>query len=57
MPDGTTEVARAVGVDGASGALLVEDEEGDERELLFGEVTQVRLARENGDPGRRGVTH
>jgi BirA family biotin operon repressor/biotin-[acetyl-CoA-carboxylase] ligase len=57
MPDGTTEVARAVGVDGASGALLVEDEAGDERELLFGEVTQVRLARENGDSDRRGVTH
>ena len=42
MPDGTSSIARAVGVDGASGALLVEDS-GGERELLVGEVTHVRL--------------
>jgi hypothetical protein len=47
-----------VGVDGATGALLIEDEAGGERELLVGEVTQVRLAREDdGDSGSRGVTH
>jgi BirA family biotin operon repressor/biotin-[acetyl-CoA-carboxylase] ligase len=42
MPDGTSSIARAVGVDGATGALLVEDS-GGERELLVGEVTHVRL--------------
>jgi BirA family biotin operon repressor/biotin-[acetyl-CoA-carboxylase] ligase len=71
MPDGSTQITRAVGVDGATGALLIEDEAGGERELLVGEVTQVRLAREDeqagaatpaapvadGDSGRRGVTH
>ena len=62
MPDGSWEVVKAVGVDGASGALLVADLEETagsvERELLAGEVTHVRLAR---DSGRRdtaaGVTH
>ena len=44
MPDGSIRTARAVGVDGTSGALLIEDESGAERELLVGEVTQVRLA-------------
>jgi BirA family biotin operon repressor/biotin-[acetyl-CoA-carboxylase] ligase len=45
-PDGTALETRAVGVDGASGALLVEDAAapGGERELLVGEVSQVRLA-------------
>jgi BirA family biotin operon repressor/biotin-[acetyl-CoA-carboxylase] ligase len=57
MPDGTTEIARAVGVDGASGALLVSgsDDEDDaaERELLVGEVVHVRL---EGESRGRGVT-
>ena len=61
MPDGTSRVARAVGVDGATGALLVEDESGIETELLAGEVVHVRLAREDGAAtgvfGGRGVTH
>lgn len=56
MPGGAAQVARAVGVDGATGALLIEDEAGAERELLVGEVTQVRLARGVGDSDRRGVT-
>jgi biotin-(acetyl-CoA carboxylase) ligase len=43
LPDGTYQVAKAVGVDGASGALIIEDS-GGERELLVGEVTHVRLA-------------
>ena len=48
MPDGSAEVVKAVGVDGATGALLVTDVDetagGAERELLVGEVTHVRLA-------------
>ncbi len=56
MPDGTSQVVDAVGVDGASGALLVEDSSGAERELLVGEVAHVRLAPEGG-PSGRGVTH
>jgi BirA family biotin operon repressor/biotin-[acetyl-CoA-carboxylase] ligase len=62
MPDGSTQAARAVGVDGATGALLVEDADG-ERELLVGEVTRVRLdeAAAQGAAGagseQRGVTH
>ena len=48
MPDGSSEVVRAVGVDGATGALLVGDVDETagsvERELLAGEVTHVRLA-------------
>jgi BirA family biotin operon repressor/biotin-[acetyl-CoA-carboxylase] ligase len=51
MPDGSVQVVRAVGVDGASGALIVADTDetgdsadGPERELLAGEVTRVRLA-------------
>jgi biotin-(acetyl-CoA carboxylase) ligase len=46
MPDGSVIVSKAVGVDGATGALLVEDtaSAGGERELLAGEVTHVRLA-------------
>jgi BirA family biotin operon repressor/biotin-[acetyl-CoA-carboxylase] ligase len=51
LPGGETQTVRAVGVDGASGALLVEDtaRPGYEREILVGEVVHVRL-----DPG--GVT-
>jgi BirA family biotin operon repressor/biotin-[acetyl-CoA-carboxylase] ligase len=55
-PDGATEEARAVGVDGASGALIVEGGDGGERELLVGEVTHVRLAA-GGESDRRGVTN
>jgi BirA family biotin operon repressor/biotin-[acetyl-CoA-carboxylase] ligase len=45
-PDGAAENLRAVGVDGATGALLVEDPAapGSEREVLAGEVVHVRLA-------------
>jgi BirA family biotin operon repressor/biotin-[acetyl-CoA-carboxylase] ligase len=66
MPDGTVRQVQAVGVDGASGALLVEDgaAPGGERELLVGEVAHVRLgpvedAAPLGAPaaGRRGVTN
>jgi len=58
MPDGTSEVVKAVGVDGATGALLVEGAEGAaERELLAGEVTHVRLAGPDAEtPAARGVT-
>jgi BirA family biotin operon repressor/biotin-[acetyl-CoA-carboxylase] ligase len=55
-PDGTTQEATAVGVDGASGALLVEAADGGERELLAGEVTHVRLAAA-GESHHRGVTN
>jgi BirA family biotin operon repressor/biotin-[acetyl-CoA-carboxylase] ligase len=43
---GDAEVVRAVGVDGSSGALLVEDPgtPGGERAVLAGEVVSVRLA-------------
>jgi BirA family biotin operon repressor/biotin-[acetyl-CoA-carboxylase] ligase len=48
MPDGSSQVVKAVGVDGATGALLVTDVDetaaAAERELLAGEVTHVRLA-------------
>jgi BirA family biotin operon repressor/biotin-[acetyl-CoA-carboxylase] ligase len=44
MPDGSVQIAKAVGVDGATGALLIEDAHGAEHELLAGEVTHVRLA-------------
>jgi len=47
MPDGSSEVVKAVGVDGATGALLVADERepagAAERELLAGEVVHVRM--------------
>jgi len=43
MPDGSVVVAPAVGVDGSTGALLIEDGDGGERELLAGEVVHVRL--------------
>jgi BirA family biotin operon repressor/biotin-[acetyl-CoA-carboxylase] ligase len=46
MPDGSAERVRAVGVDGTSGALLVEDTAapGGEREVMVGEIAHVRLA-------------
>jgi BirA family transcriptional regulator, biotin operon repressor / biotin---[acetyl-CoA-carboxylase] ligase len=54
MPDGSSQVVRAVGVDGATGALLVADVEetadGAERELLVGEVVHVRLDADRQDP-------
>ena len=43
MPDGSTLTAFAVGVDGATGALLLEDPEGDAWDILVGEVSHVRL--------------
>jgi BirA family biotin operon repressor/biotin-[acetyl-CoA-carboxylase] ligase len=46
MPDGTALMTRAVGVDGTSGALMCEDPDGGERELLIGEVVQVRIVRD-----------
>jgi BirA family biotin operon repressor/biotin-[acetyl-CoA-carboxylase] ligase len=48
---GDAEELRAVGVDGASGALLVEDpaDPGTEREVLAGEVVHVRLAEVHGE--------
>jgi BirA family biotin operon repressor/biotin-[acetyl-CoA-carboxylase] ligase len=48
---GDAEELRAVGVDGASGALLVEDpaDPGAEREVLAGEIVHVRLAEEHGE--------
>jgi BirA family biotin operon repressor/biotin-[acetyl-CoA-carboxylase] ligase len=51
---GTVRQALAVGVDGASGALLVQDAEGGEREILAGEIVHVRLARPRAERG--GVT-
>jgi len=54
MPDGTAASVRAVGVDGSTGALLVEDAGGPgERELLVGEVVHVRL---DADSRAFGVT-
>src|SRR5450759_403866 len=54
MPDGSSQVVRAVGVDGATGALLVagveETADGAERELLVGEVVHVRLDADRGNP-------
>ncbi|CAN5566362.1 hypothetical protein BH20CHL7_BH20CHL7_06980 [soil metagenome] len=45
-PDGTSNEVRAVGVDVASGALVIEDAEspGGERSVVVGEVRHVRLA-------------
>lgn len=65
MPDGSSIEARAVGVDGASGALLLEDADapGGERELTVGEIAHVRFGssrrgkgRLAGGAARRGVT-
>ncbi len=66
MPDGAVQEVQAVGVDGASGALLVEDAAAPsgERELLVGEVAHVRLgpvevgaAHGAAAAGGRGVTN
>ena len=62
MPDGSSEVVEAVGVDGATGALLVAGADGGdaavERELFVGEVTHVRLVDPTGNNRpSRGVTH
>jgi BirA family transcriptional regulator, biotin operon repressor / biotin---[acetyl-CoA-carboxylase] ligase len=44
MPDGSSLRARAVGVDGSSGAIIVDAGDGaGERELLVGEIVRVRL--------------
>jgi BirA family transcriptional regulator, biotin operon repressor / biotin---[acetyl-CoA-carboxylase] ligase len=65
MPDGSSIEARAVGVDGISGALLIEDDKapGGERELTAGEIVHVRLGssrrpkdRLPAGASRRGVT-
>jgi len=44
-PDGTGETVQALGVDGASGALVVADPEADggERHVLVGEIRHLRL--------------
>ena len=56
MPDGTAIHGRAVGVDGSTGALLVDDGEA-ERELLAGEIVHVRLEDgTEGEPGEAGAT-
>jgi BirA family transcriptional regulator, biotin operon repressor / biotin---[acetyl-CoA-carboxylase] ligase len=54
---GAVEHVRAVGVDGASGALLVEDpaSPGDERDVLAGEIVRVRLVAD-ADSGSEDVT-
>jgi BirA family biotin operon repressor/biotin-[acetyl-CoA-carboxylase] ligase len=46
LPDGTARTVRAVGVDGASGALLVEDPgaPGATRSVTVGEIVHLRLA-------------
>jgi BirA family biotin operon repressor/biotin-[acetyl-CoA-carboxylase] ligase len=51
MPDGTITAGKAVGVDGATGALLIEDSAARDVELLVGEVTRVRLAAGRGVEG------
>lgn len=54
LPGGATETVLAVGVDGASGALLVEDaaSPGVEREVLVGEIAHLRMA--HGDAAEVG---
>jgi len=54
MPDGSAVTARAVGVDGVTGALLVEDEDapGGERELPAGEIVHVRFGSSRRGKGR-----
>ena len=65
MPDGSVVESRAVGVDGVSGALLIEDETAPngERELISGEIVHVRFGSPRRCKGRlatgassRGVT-
>ena len=53
-PGGAVHEALAVGVDGATGALMVQDAGGGEREILAGEVVHVRLAEPRAERG--GVT-
>jgi BirA family transcriptional regulator, biotin operon repressor / biotin---[acetyl-CoA-carboxylase] ligase len=57
MPDGTALETRAVGVDGLSGGLLVEDAAapGGERELLVGEIVHVRFGSARRGKGRLTV--
>jgi BirA family biotin operon repressor/biotin-[acetyl-CoA-carboxylase] ligase len=57
MPDGTAIEARAVGVDGLSGGLLVEDATAPngERELLAGEVVHVGFGSARRGKGRLGA--
>jgi hypothetical protein len=43
MPDGSEIRALAVGVDGSTGGLLIDDGTETERELLAGEIVHVRL--------------
>ncbi len=54
LPDGASRVVRAVGVDPASGALLVEDPSlpGQERAVLSADVTTLRLAAADIPAGR-----
>jgi biotin-(acetyl-CoA carboxylase) ligase len=49
---GEAQLVRAVGVDGASGALLVEDPSrpGSEREVTTGEIVHVRVEAEGVTP-------
>jgi BirA family transcriptional regulator, biotin operon repressor / biotin---[acetyl-CoA-carboxylase] ligase len=61
---GTSLPGLAVGVDGATGALIIEADDGTESEVLAGEVTHVSLAGEEPEAavrdrpaGRRGVTN
>jgi BirA family biotin operon repressor/biotin-[acetyl-CoA-carboxylase] ligase len=46
VPDGSSRVVRALGVDAATGALVIEDPEarGGERAVVVGEIGHVRLA-------------
>jgi BirA family biotin operon repressor/biotin-[acetyl-CoA-carboxylase] ligase len=54
---GESVEALAVGVDGASGALIVQDcQGGPEREVVAGEITHVRLAETAADCAAAGVT-
>lgn len=46
-PGGTAEVVRAIAVDALSGALIVDDE----REVLVGEITHLRLAKSTAGAG------
>jgi BirA family biotin operon repressor/biotin-[acetyl-CoA-carboxylase] ligase len=58
LPDGGSERVRAVGVDGVTGALLVEDEgaPGGEREVTVGEVVHLRLTADSAPDRSPGVT-
>jgi len=43
LPDGGIETVLATGVDGVSGALVVADSDGRERQVLVGEIRHLRL--------------